>query len=434
MRVETAAPLPAAALVAMIRDADARTGALVADLDERQLIGPRLATVNPLLWEIGHVAWFSEYFVLRTVDGRPSFLANADPLYDSIRIYHSLRWDIPLPTLAATLDYRASVRDALVDRLGAGTASPRDSYFTQLAVYHEDMHDEAFTYGRQTLGYPAPRFARAATAGAGPWPGDAEIPGGTHLLGGRPDQPFVFDNEKWGHTLAVAPFRIARATVTAGAFAAFADDGGYRRREWWSDDGWAWRVRAGAEAPLYWERDGTRWLVRRFDAIEPVAPHAAMVHVNWHEANAYCRWAGRRLPTEAEWEVAASRAPDGRGGLAPEKRRYPWGDAAPDATRAALDATVAGPVDVAAFPDGDSAFGCRQMIGNVWEWTADAFAPFPGFSADPYREYSAPWFYDHKVLRGGSWTTRGRCIWNTWRNFYQPQRRDLFAGFRTCAL
>jgi iron(II)-dependent oxidoreductase len=160
-----------------------------------------------------------------------------------------------------------------------------------------------------------------------------------------------------------------------------------------------------------------------------------MIHVNWYEAEAYCRWAGRRLPRECEWEVAAAGEPDpANRELAPCKRRFPWGSALPDPTRAQLDWHTMGRVDVDALPQGDSAFGCRQMIGNVWEWTADDFLPYPGFTADPYKEYSAPWFGSHKVLRGGCWATRARLIRNTWRNFYTPDRRDVWAGFRTCAL
>jgi iron(II)-dependent oxidoreductase len=151
-----------------------------------------------------------------------------------------------------------------------------------------------------------------------------------------------------------------------------------------------------------------------------------VIHVNWYEADAYCRWAGRRLPTEAEWEAAAA-GPD-------PKRRFPWGDEPPDPTRANLDGTALGCCDVAACPAGDSGFGCRQMFGNVWEWTASDFGPYPGFVPDPYKEYSQPWFGTHKVLRGGAWPTRARLLRTTWRNFYTPDRRDVWAGFRTCAV
>jgi iron(II)-dependent oxidoreductase len=160
-----------------------------------------------------------------------------------------------------------------------------------------------------------------------------------------------------------------------------------------------------------------------------------MLHVNWYEAEAYCRWARRRLPTEVEWEVAAAGEPDGSGGrLSGRKRRFPWGDAPPSPDRANLDGHTVGCLHVAALPAGESAFGCRQMLGNVWEWTSSDLLPYPGFVADPYKEYSEPWFGTHKVLRGGCWTTRSRLLRNTYRNFYRPDRRDVWAGFRTCAL
>jgi iron(II)-dependent oxidoreductase len=177
---------------------------------------------------------------------------------------------------------------------------------------------------------------------------------------------------------------------------------------------------------VYWHpAAGGRWLVRHFADLSPLAAHQPVVHLCWFEAEAYCRWAGRRLPTEAEWELAAA---------TPRKRRFPWGEDPPDEERANLDGRAGGPVDVGCHPAGDSAAGCRQMIGNVWEWTASDFQPYPGFVTDPYKEYSEPWFASpHKVLRGGCWATRGRLLRNTWRNFYPPDRRDVLAGFRTCA-
>jgi iron(II)-dependent oxidoreductase len=260
-----------------------------------------------------------------------------------------------------------------------------------------------------------------------------EVTGGAFLLGAAPDEPFVFDNEKWAHEVTLAPFRLARAPVTQAEFAAFVDDGGYTRRALWSDAGWRWREAAGAERPVYWERSGAGWLRRDFDRWLPLEPYRPMVHVNAHEAEAWCRWAGRRLPTEAEWEAAAAceRGPEGR--LAPVKRRFPWGDVPPSPERAHLDARALHAVDVGACAAGDAACGCRQLVGNVWEWTASEFLPYPGFVADPYEEYSKPWFGTHRVLRGGSFATPARLLRNTWRNFYTPDRRDMWAGFRTCA-
>ncbi len=186
---------------------------------------------------------------------------------------------------------------------------------------------------------------------------------------------------------------------------------------------------------MYWRREGNDWLRRNFDEWVALDERLPVIHVNWHEADAYCRWAGRRLPTEAEWEMAASAEPTGKWARSCNSAsvRYPWGDDLPTPERANLDWRAMGCIPVDALPAGDSAFGCRQMIGNVWEWTASDFNPYPGFVAGPYKEYSEPWFGDHKVLRGGCWVTRSRLIHNTYRNFYTPDRRDVWAGFRTCA-
>jgi iron(II)-dependent oxidoreductase len=419
-------PVPNPDLLAdWVRDARRRTLELVGDLDDAQLMGPSLAIVNPLLWEIGHVAWFQEKWVLRHAAARPPVWADADALYDSAAVAHGTRWDLPLPSRDRTLGYMRQVEEAVLEQL-THELRAEDVYLTMLAVFHEDMHTEAFTYTRQTLGYPAPAWG-ATPPTAGPWRGDVQLAGAPFVLGAEPGETFVFDNEKWAHPVAIQPFGIARAPVTQAEFAVFVEDDGYRDRRWWDDAGWAWRERERAEQPIYWRRDAGAWLRRNFDLWVALEPDRPVIHINCHEAEAFCRWAGRRLPTEAEWEAAASRSEGG-------KRRFPWGDAPPAADRANLDGQSRGCVDVAAHPAGDSACGCRQMIGNVWEWTADPFTPYPGFVVDPYKEYSAPWFGDHRVLRGGCWATRGRLLRNTWRNFYRPERRDVFAGFRTCAV
>ncbi len=429
----------ASELTRTLVDARSRTLALVTDLTDEQLMGPRLPILNPLLWEIGHVAWFQEKWVLRHRGKAPPIRADADALYDSIAIPHDTRWDLSLPSREETLAYMQEVLNRLLERLGSIDLDSEEAYFFHLAIFHEDMHDEAFTYTRQTLAYPRPRFPalsqEAAQTGGGPLAGDVEIPGGTFFLGATPDLPFVFDNEKWAHPVEIQPFRIARAPVTNGEYVAFVEDKGYLRREFWSENGWRWREKLGAEYPVYWQRgsDG-RWYRRSYDEIVSLEEHHAIIHVNWYETEAYCQWAGRRLPTEAEWEMAASGEPtaDGRG-ITQHKRRFPWGDEPTFAGRANVDGGAGGCIDVGALAEGDSPFGCRQMIGNVWEWVSNDFGPYPGFVADPYKEYSEPWFWTHKVLRGGSWITRFRMIRNTWRTYYTPDRRDAMAGFRTCA-
>lgn len=440
--VPTTTPVEADELARRLEDARRRTLELTADLQGERLFGPKLSIVNPPLWEVGHVGFFHDYFALRTLHGLDDYqVADAESLYDSSSIDHDDRWELPLPDMATTRDYLDRVQQAMLSRLpDGGRADEATSYVYQLTLLHEDMHGEAFTYTRQTLGYPAPELsapAPPAPEGGGPLEGDVEVPGGEHVLGSGPEVPFRFDNEKQAHTVEVAPFAIARAPVINAEFAAFVDAGGYERREYWSEAGWAWREQEGRTAPRYWQRDGVgNWQQRVFDRVEPLAPHQPVCFVNVYEAEAYCAWAGRRLPTELEWEVAASRAPSADGqSLAPGKRLLPWGDEpAPDAQRANLDGLRLGCVDVGALPEGDSAFGCRQMLGNVWEWTASRFDPFPGFRPDLYRDYSQPWFPEgRRVLRGGGWPTRGRLIHNSHRNFFTPEREDIPTGFRTCA-
>ena len=422
----------------IMTDAHNRTLELVAGLDAEQVLGPKLPIVNPLRWEIGHVAWFHEKFILRDLYGRPPLLANGDELYDSIAVHHDRRWDLPLLSMQDTLDYIEQVLHDCLSLLPDGRAQQAQSYRYRFSTYHEDMHTEAYCWSRQALAYPAPAFAAALkpeAAAAGDWRGDAFIPGGVFFPGAAPTAAFVFDNEKWAHEVNVEPFHVAKAPVTHAGFMEFVNAGGYRRREFWSAAGWAWRRQARARHPVYWLAAGQgEWRLRRFDEIVELPLHQPVIHVNWYEADAYCRWAGRRLPTEVEWEAAAlgEPAPDGNR-LAPKKRSYPWGEPAPDAGRANLDGCALGCIDVAALPAGDSAFGCRQMLGNVWEWTASTFAPFPGFSPDAYREYSEPLFYDTKVLKGGAWATRSRMVTGRYRNFFTPERRDVLAGFRTCA-
>jgi len=373
-----------ATLAHWVADARNRTLELYADRSDAELAVPYRRIINPPIWELGHVAWFQEYWVLRRALGARPIHDGGDALWNSAVIPHEARWTAPLPSRAATLEYLAVVRDRVLAALAHGVdASLR--YVTMLSVFHEDMHDEAFAYTRQTLGWPAPREARVIDAPRG---GDVAVAGGRHRIGAErePAPEFVFDNEKWAHDVELAPFAIACAPVTQAEFAAFVDDDGYARRALWSDAGWAWREAARAAHPIWWRTGARGWERRAFDRWIAIAdePHRAIVHVCAHEAEAWCRWAGRRLPSEAEWEVAAK-----HGSL--------------PGTRA------------------------------VWEWTATAFAPYPGFERDPYAEYSEPWFGDHRVLRGGCFVTQPRLLRPTWRNFYTPDRRDVWAGFRTCA-
>lgn len=404
-------------------DARARTLALVEDLDDDRLCVPMLDTINPILWEIGHVASFAEFWTLRHLHGAAPEIANADRLYDSAKVAHDTRWSLPLPSRAKTMAFL----DRQLDRtINHACDDERAGYFTALSIFHEDMHGEALAYTRHILGYPHPQLGYATVPASGKRvEGDARVPAGNYTIGARPGDGFAFDNEKWAHEVYVGAFEIAKRPVTTQEFVAFVEAGGYRCDDYWCQDGLAWRNQTRAEHPAYWGRNAGRWERRQFDRYVPLRQREPVVNVNAYEAEAYCRWAGRRLPSEAEWETAAA---------GPAHLRYPWGDAVWTPDRANLDGYYGGICDVDAFSHAASPFGCVQMMGNVWEWTATPFLPYPGFAADPYKEYSQPWFATHRSMRGGAWTTRARMVSSRWRNFYRPHRVDIFAGFRTCAL
>jgi iron(II)-dependent oxidoreductase len=304
------------------------------------------------------------------------------------------------------------------------------AYHVLLGVFHEDMHGEALIYALQTLKRPGPapwtaqqRDGPVLSTGQGTAAdprGDVRFAACDLRVGSDLGDGFAWDNEMPPATRHVGAFALARCAVTEGEFAQFVEAGGYETPELWD-------LPAGTDCPVMWRFTDGGWEVREFASWRPLDPLRPVIHVSAHEANAYCRMAGRRLPTEWEWEVAAT---TGEG----ERRRYPWGNAFPDARRANLDGRAMRTVPVTECAAGDSAGGCRQLIGNVWEWTASPFGPLPGFVAGPYAEYSEPWFDGaHTVLRGGCFATRARLIRGAYRNFFSPDRNDVFAGFRTAA-
>jgi iron(II)-dependent oxidoreductase len=274
-------------------------------------------------------------------------------------------------------------------------------------------------------GVYAPRAGRPRPRAAARTGGMVRIPAGPFVAGAGP-AGFAYDNERPAHVVDLAEFQIDALPVTNGDFREFVERGGYERRAWWSDDGWAWRADAGVRRPLYWTGDGRE---RRFERTDPIDPSLPVMHVSWFEADAYARSLGKRLPTELEWEKAAAWGPE-----ASQPRTYPWGEDAPTPQHANLDQTAFGPVPAGALAAGASAYGVLGLVGDAWEWTASDFRAYPGFRAHPYREYSEVFFGpDYRVLRGGSWATRPRVARNTFRNWDFPDRRQIFAGFRCAA-
>lgn len=409
-------------LATALRDARRRLLAMIEDLSDAQLRVPPSPVLNPFLWEVGHAGWFHERFLLRGLGGRGPMHPEGDSLWDSIAIEHETRWDLPLPSREETLAYLREVHEAVLERLEEVELDEDEWNAHLLALYHEDMHIEAFAYMRQTMAYPPPRPEGVAPAGPAeePCAGDVELEGGPTTMGAGPEVSFAFDNEYGAHEVEVRPFALARAPVTEGEYRAFVEDGGYERRELWSEEGWRWRVAVRAQRPRYWRREDGEWLRQAWNTWVPLEDRRPVSHVTAYEAEAYCRWAGRRLPTEAEWEHAARRA------------GFAWGEeeCAPD--RANLDFACGDLVAVDACAGGATRDGVRHMLGNLWEWTSTEFAPYPGFRPGRYREYSQPCFHQgHRVLRGGCWATPGRLMRVTHRNFWRPERGDVWCGFRT---
>jgi iron(II)-dependent oxidoreductase len=356
--------------------------ALIDALPADGWLGPRAEHLNPPLWEYGHIVWFQERWCLRArPDGSfaDSMLRWADALYDSSTVPHDTRWNLPLPAPAAVDDYADRVTAALASKLKHHFCNEL-AYFAELCLYHELMHIEAWWMAFQNLGYAPPakpaapvaqpaRHERLAFA-------ESEV-----ALGSGPDAGFVFDNEKWTHAIRVPAFDIDARLISEARFAEFVDAGGYQHAAWWSEAGWSWRRTSASTHPVYWKNDNGNWLVRRFSQWTPPIPDVPMLHVNRFEAEACAAWLGRRLPAAGQWLRATSQS------------EFRW--------------------------------------GTGWEWLRDLFVPYPGFAADPYRDYSQPWFHSHGELRGGGPFTDPLLRRSGYRNFYLPHRRDPFAGFRT---
>lgn len=424
---------------------------LVRSLPAEKLSVPYHPGVNPPVWELGHSAFFYEFFILQALDKAPSYDPAMDEIWDSFHLDHADRWSQSLfPSREETLVYVNTVYEAILARIQDKPLTDEDLYLYKYSIFHQNMHIESMIWCRQTVGYPRPPTASSepmrSVAGA-PALGDTTIPSGVYLIG-MPDSSerrattdFAFDNEKPRFEVKLSRFAISRTLVTNREFLAFVEDGGYEREAFWSQGGRKWLrterdIAFGTDAPpcmspprhpLYWKRQGDTWLQRHFDRWVPLEPDYPAIHISFWEAEAYCNWAGRRLPTEYEWEAAALGNRKGQ-----PFRRYPWGDTM-DARRVDMDGHCMAQAPVTAFPEGDGVFGCRQMLGTAWEWTSSQFLPYDGFGVDMYPFMSTLQFGSHKTTRGGSCATSSLLIRGTYRQAYLPERTDVFVGFRTCA-
>ena len=353
---------------------------------------PYLAIINPPLWELGHLVWFAEWFVLRDAPAdddamrqRPSQLPNADRWFDSSKVHHNTRWTLDLPDTSTVKRYAQDILNRIISKLNQQPVDAATLYRIRLALAHEDMHGEAFAYTLQTLGLAAlpqlthPRnFSTNQTS--------LSFKGGLFEMGSPRTDMFVFDNEKWSHEIFLAAFQIDSNLITNVQYKKFMADDGYKNMQFWSEAGQKWLLASQRKAPRYWLWEDAWNRCDRFGKPLELDADAPVRHITLHEAQAYCRWSGRRLPTEAEWEYASM--------------------------------------------SGNANF----RYGNLWEWTASVFEPYSGFTADAYQDYSAPWFGTHQVLRGASFATQPRIRSTRYRNFYMAERDDMFVGFRTCAV
>lgn len=430
-----------------------RTLAMIAPVSPADLERQHNPLMSPVVWDLGHIADFEDVWLVRRAAAQagaagrgqgtsPPSEEGLDPLYDPTAVPRDRRGQLPLPTTAQVLDRLAQVRRAARAALvqgglgsGVGADGPRllaHGHVVHMVAQHEAQHQETILQAlnlRADLPYQPPHTIRpdaVPSDGAVPCP-RVLVPGGPSLMG-TDDQAWAYDNERPMHAVDLPAFWIDAAPVTAGEYLRFVQDGGYRRAELWAPEGWAWCSGEGVQAPLGWQQRGDRWLIRSFGRLRPLDPRVPVVHVSWHEADAFARWAGKRLPTEAEWEKAA-----GWDRVGNRMQRHPWGDHPGRAVHANLDQRHLEPMPVGSYPAGRSPYGCVQMLGDVWEWTSSWFQPYPGFRSFPYREYSEIFFgHSFRVLRGGAFATSDLVARTTFRNWDYPQRRHIFAGFR-CA-
>jgi len=414
----------------LLRDLDAtdrRMRDLISDLEQRDLTVPYDRGINPPIWEMGHAAFFYEYFLLRELDDATPRMPGCDGIWDSFQNAHEDRFgEGVVPDRDTTLAYYTRILDEVRGRLTRGTPDAHEAFLCRYGIGHQNMHVESMIWCRQTLGYPPPPSAIDAPNEPDDHDlatGDVEIAGGRYPIG-MPATGFSFDNERPGFDREIAPFRIARTLVSNGELLEFVESGGYDSPDAWSYCGRRWLRESESKHPLYWRRDSSgTWQLRHFDRWIDIPMKAPVLHINAWEADAFAKWAGRRLPTEYEWEAAA------RGS---QGRAYPWGDTM-DPARVDMDGTALGRMATDALPEGATPTGCLQMIGTAWEWTSNPFLPYDGFAVDMYPFMSTLQFGDHVTTKGGSCATSSCLIRSSYRQAYFPDRRDAFTGFRTCA-
>ena len=409
-----------------------RSVALTDAVDDDDLIRQHSKLMSPLVWDLAHIGNQEELWLVRDVGGREPVREDIDNLYDAFQHQRADRTALPLLNPAEARAYVREVRTKAFDVLEKtpleGRRLVEKAFAFGMIVQHEHQHDETMLATHQLrTGAPVLQAPPPPHGSATGLPAEVLVPAGPFTMG-TSTEPWALDNERPAHTVHVDAFFLDTVPVTNGAYQRFIAAGGYGNPKYWSEAGWAYRTEANLFAPRFWQRNGDGWLRTRFGTVEPVPADEPVVHVCFYEAEAYANWAGKRLPTEAEWEKAARYDPaTGR------SRRYPWGDADPGPDHANLGQRHLSPAPAGAYPAGAAPSGARQLIGDVWEWTSSDFHGYPGFTVFPYPEYSKVFFGpDYKVLRGGSFGTDSAACRGTFRNWDYPIRRQIFAGFR-CA-
>lgn len=404
-----------------------RTASLTA-FDDAELTRQHSPLMSPLVWDLAHVGQQEDLWLLRGGDAARQGLLPAaiESLYNAFEHPRAERVTLPLLPPGEARAFIADVRGRVLDSLDTlGRVEPDRLFPFVMVEQHEQQHVETMLATHQLRQGPALLGpGRPLPAGRAVAHDAVLVPGGPFVLGvDADDEPWSLDNERPAHLVDLPAFRIGRVPVTNAEWQAFVDDGGYDEPRWWSERGWAHRLQAGLQRPLFWRGDGSRV---RFGVVEDLPPDEPVQHVCFFEAEAYARWAGARLPTEQEWEKACAWDP-----VTGHRRRWPWGSTEATPALANSGGESLRPAPVGAYPAGASAYGVEQLIGDVWEWTSSDFGPWPGFRPMLYRDYSAPFFGgDYKVLRSGSWATGGQSLRPSFRNWDLPIRRQIFTGVR----